>query len=345
MQEKRSRLRSVLDEPFVKHLQQRWLRVWGWLKWLWNHIVTISFRADEDHVFMLAAGIAFNIITSLVPTILVLFFVLGYVLDADSILRELNRYAETYIVAEGYREDILQKLHAQITSLVENRGIAGLVGIIGLLWSASALATSIRVAVNKVLRCREARNYFIYKLYDIISIMLIGLLVFISIVTGPLLHLVTALTDRIGVALHLDMIEGAFTELFSLAITLLLFYVIFRYVPYQKQERHIILIGTLTSAALWELARFTFGYYVTEFGTLGRIYGAYAFFAAAALWIYFSALVFLIGAEVAYHIKQSRWNARRIFNRISRIGDEKPAAVRTPQQASAGTIDERSAER
>ncbi len=327
MQETPSRQRSFLNAPLIKHLQKQWVRVWSWLTWLWNHTITISLRADNDHVFMLAAGIAFNIITSLVPTILVLFFVLGYVIDSEAIFRELNRYAEVYIVAGGYREDILEKLHAQINSLVDNRGIAGAIGIVGLLWSASALATSIRVAVNKVLRCREVRNYFIYKLYDIISIMLIGLLVFTSIVTGPLLHVVTALTDRIGVALHLDMIEGVFTEGLNLVITVALFYVIFRYVPYQKQERHIIWIGTLTSTLLWEMARFTFGFYVTEFGTLGRIYGAYAFFAAAALWIYFSALVFLIGAEVAYHIKQSRWNARRIFNRISQTGNAQPAAT------------------
>lgn len=318
MQEKLSRFRSRSDEPLVKNLQERWHRTRDWLKWLWNHIVTISFRADDDHVFMLAAGIAFNIITSLVPTILLLFFILGYVLDSNMILRELTRYAEVYIVAQGPREEILTQLQAQIASLVENRGIAGTIGIAGILWSASALAASIRVAVNKVLRCREVRNYFIYKLYDIVGIMLIGLLVFISVITGPLLHLVMAVSDRIGGAIQFGGLDGIVSELINLVITLFLFYVIFRYVPYQKQERHIIWIGTLTSTALWELARYTFSFYLTEFGTLGRIYGAYAFFAAAALWIYFTALVFLIGAEIAYHIKQSRWNARRIFNRISR---------------------------
>lgn len=318
MQDTPSRLDKVPDKPPAKSLQERWQRIRSWLGWLWDHTVTISLRADSDHIFMLAAGIAFNIITSLVPTILLLFFILGYVLDSDMILRELSRYAEIYVVAQGPREEILRQLQAQISSLVENRGIAGAIAIVGILWSASALAASIRVAVNKVLRCREVRNYLIYKLYDIIGIMLIGLLVFLSIITGPLLHLVVAISDRIGILLQFGGLDGFVTELINLAITLLLFYVIFRYVPYQRLERHIIWIGTLTSTVLWELARYTFSFYLTEFGTLGRVYGAYAFFAAAALWIYFTALVFMIGAEVAYHIKQSRWNARRIFNRISK---------------------------
>ncbi|MEO5931205.1 MAG: YihY/virulence factor BrkB family protein [Candidatus Kapaibacterium sp.] len=299
-------------------LLARGRRILSRLGWLWKHIVEAAFRADSDHVFMLAAGIAFNIITSLVPTILLVLFALGYFLDSASIIHQLNEYATTFIVTQGNRTDILMNLKTQIAVVIQNRGIAGVIGFIGLLWSASALAASIRVSVNKVLRCREVRNYFIYKLYDIVAIMLIGLLVFVSIVTGPLLQLLLAASDHVGTVLHLVGIEGFLTDIVNFVITLLLFYVIFRYVPYQKQEQHIIWIGTLTSTALWELARYVFSFYLTEFGTLGRVYGAYAFFAAAALWIYFSALVFLIGAEVAYHIKQSRWNARRTFNRISR---------------------------
>jgi len=312
----------MLQSPLVKSLIRRGRRAVEWLRWLWSHSVTIALRTDEDHVFMLAAGIAFNIITSMVPTLLLVLFALGYVLDSETVVQQLNRWANDFIVTTGYQPEFLQNIRAQIAVVVQNRGIAGAIGIVGLLWSASALAASIRVSVNKVLRCREVRNYFIYKLYDIVAIMLIGLLVFISVITGPLLQLLMAASDSVGDALHLVGIETLVTDLTNLVITTLLFYVIFRYVPYQRQQRHIIWIGTFTSTALWELARYIFSFYLNEFGTLGRIYGTYAFFAAAALWIYFSSLVFLIGAEMAYHIKQSRWNARRMFNKISRgLGD------------------------
>lgn len=321
MQEKVSESRRPIEAPLVKYLTEQWRRLWQLIRRAWAHIVEIYLRTDEDHTFMLAAGIAFNILTALVPTILLLLFALGYVLELDSasIMRELNKVATTYIVAEQYPENILQQLQLQINTLVQNRGIAGTIGLLGLLWSASALASSIRVAVNKVMRCREVRSYLIYKLYDFLAIMMIGLLVFLSIVTGPLLQLLLAASDKVGEWLHLAGIEAFVSDGVNLAITLLLFWVIFRYVPYQRQAKHIIWIGTLTSTALWQLARFVFSFYLTEFGTLGRIYGAYAFFAAAALWIYFSALVFLIGAEIAYHVKQSRWNARRMFNKISRV--------------------------
>ncbi len=297
-----------------------------WLKWLWDQVYAVAMRSDEDHIFMLAAGVAFNIITSLVPMLLILLFALGYILDSETVMEQLRTYASTYIVAEGNRADIILTLQSQVSALIENRGVAGLIGFGGLLWTASALAASIRVCINKVLRCREERHYLIYKLYDMTSIAAIGLLVFISVLLGPILQLVTATSDRIGDLLNLAGFEWIVTEAVSAATALLLFYIIFRYMPYQRQSRHIIWIGTLTSTVLWEIARQVFGFYLMEFKTFARIYGAYAFFATAALWIYYSALVFLIGAEVAYHIKQSRWNARRQFERIA-MGDRNGSAA------------------
>jgi membrane protein len=304
------------------------------LKWLWGHTVEIALRSDSDHVFMLAAGIAFNIIISLVPTVLVLLFVLGYVLDSETVVQQLNKSAITFIVSPGYRNDIIETLRQQIDSLVANRGITAVLGFLGLLWSSSALATSIRVGVNKILRCREVRSYFIYKAIDISSIALIGLLVFVSVLIGPVLLVLRKTSDHIGEFLHLYGIEGFITEIVNLATTLLLFWIIFRYIPYQKLERHIIWIGTLVSTALWAIARYVFSFYLSEFTTFSRVYGAYAFFAAAAFWLYYSSLVFLIGAEVAYHIKQSRWNARRLFNRISTEEDGNGNGIAVVKQQS-----------
>jgi membrane protein len=290
-----------------------------WLKWLSKTIFTIGLRTDSDHVFVHAAGIAFNIITSLVPAILLILFALGYVLDSERVVQQLNEYASTYIISEGYQSEILTTLRAQIDVIVANRGITGLIGILGLLWSASALASSIRVAMNAVMRCRETRNFLVYKLYDMVAIMFVGLLIFITIITGPILELLKATSDQLANFLNVELagFDILIGEGIGVVTTLLLFWIVFRWVPYQRQSRLIIIVGTVTSASLWLGARFAFRYYLNTFGGFSRVYGAYAYFAGAAIWIYFSALVFLIGAEVAYHVKQSGWFARRSFSRLA----------------------------
>lgn len=307
----------MTSESPLRFLRTRAHLVLRRLRWLWNNTVTIAFRADNDHVFLLAAGIAFNIIIALIPTLLILLFVLGYVFDSERILQQINEYILTFVVAQGHRDDLTETLRTQIDSLIENRGIAGLIGIIGLLWTGSALATSIRVAINKVLRCREARSYLIYKLFDISTIAVIGLLVFVSIVMGTIYQIVVARSEWLVNSLDLPGVEGFLPELVAVVVSFVLFLVIFRYMPYQRQERHIVWVGAISSTVLWELARLVFRFYLLEFTTFSRIYGAYAFFASAIFWLYYSALVFLLGAEVAYHVKQSRWNARRLFNRIA----------------------------
>jgi membrane protein len=318
--ENRQRQESVEQAmPLSKQIMAKLHRWMELSLWVWRNILRIAFRTDEDHVFMLAAGIAFNFITALVPTVLLMFFILGTLLNTDqeTVMRQLNETVRNFNVSAGNRDDILGSLQTQINSLIANRGIAAIFGITGLVWAASALATSIRVAINKILRCREVRHYLIYKLFDISTIALIGLLVFVSILLGPLLGVLMATSDRLGEVLHLDQLEAFVTESINFVTSLLLFFTIFRYMPYQKQSRLIIWVGTVVSTALWQIARYVFSFYLAEFGTFSKIYGAYAFFATTAFWLYYSALVFLIGAEVAYHIKQSRWNARRLFNRIS----------------------------
>jgi membrane protein len=316
---------SILGQPIAESART----VREWLRWAWDQIWTVAVRSDNDHVFLLAAGIAFNIGIALVPTVLILLFILGYVLNPDQVADQLNAYLEGLIVSPGSQKEIIELVRTQLKSLVDYRGIAGILGFFGLLWTSSALASSIRSGVNNVLRCREEKFFLVYKAYDILTIALVGLLVFISILIGPVLHVITSINASIADSIPLINVDWLISEGISLVVALLLFFVIFRFTPYQKQRLSIILTGTLVSAGLWMLARLIFTFYLSEFRTFSRIYGAYAFAVAGAFWIYYTALVFLIGAEVAYHVKQSAWNARRTFYRIAtKTAKEKPAEVK-----------------
>lgn len=305
---------SVLGEPWSLRGQT----IGDLLRWFWENIWQIASRADRDHIFLLAAGIAFNIAIALVPTILILLFVLGYVLEPDQVALQLNTYLDEFIISPGSQAQIIELVRAQISAIVENRGLAGILGILGLTWTASALATSIRVAINNILRCREAKFFLIYKLYDILTIALIGLLVFISIIVGPLLQILSGLNERLSAEIPLLNLDWIVSESISFGVALVLFFVIFRFTPYQRQRYTIVLSGTIVTALLWMIARFIFSIYLAEFRTFSRIYGVYVSLAASAFWIYYAALVFLIGAEVAYQVKQSTWNARRTFHRVAK---------------------------
>lgn len=327
---------SVLGEPWSLRGQT----VGDLLRWMWDNIWQIALRSDGDHIFLLAAGIAFNMAIALVPTVLILLFVLGYVLEPDQVALQLNIWLDKFIISSGSQAQIIELVRSQITSIVENRGIAGILGFVGLTWTASALASSIRVSINNILRCREEKFFLIYKAYDIMTIALLGLLTFISIVIGPILQVIAGLNERITDEIPIAHIDWFLSEGISFVIAFLLFFVIFRFTPYQKQKYTVVLTGTIVSALLWMLARIAFNFYLAEFRTFSRVYGAYAFLAASAFWIYYTALVFLIGAEVAYQVRQSTWNARRTFHKIAKKLPRKVRSRRKRGGAKKGSTDQ-----
>ena len=68
--------------------------------------------------------------------------------------------------------------------------------------------------------------------------------------------------------------------------------------PIVKIRKRSVLIGALWAAMLWAGAKVIFGMYLASFTTFSRIYGAYALGVVVAFWIYYTAVVFIIGAEI-----------------------------------------------
>ena len=68
--------------------------------------------------------------------------------------------------------------------------------------------------------------------------------------------------------------------------------------PIVKIRKRSVLIGSLWASMLWVGAKVLFGMYLASFTTFSRIYGAYALGVVVAFWIYYTAVVFIIGAEI-----------------------------------------------
>ena len=57
-------------------------------------------------------------------------------------------------------------------------------------------------------------------------------------------------------------------------------------------------VSALWATLLWELAKQLFGLYVSYSANLSRVYGAYVFIVAVILWLYYSSVVVIVGAEI-----------------------------------------------
>ena len=75
-------------------------------------------------------------------------------------------------------------------------------------------------------------------------------------------------------------------------------YLFYSFIPTSKIKHRSALVGALWASLFWVGMKILFGYYLANFQTWGKIYGTYALVIVIAFWIYYTAAVFIIGAEI-----------------------------------------------
>jgi membrane protein len=157
-----------------------------------------------------------------------------------------------------------------------------------------------RTVLNKIFGTDVDINFFLGKLRDFLFIMLAILLLFISTLAFPILEVLRNISGSTTFLqiFNQPFFQQIYTTLISFVLILILMYLFYRIIPTKKIRRKSAVVGAAWSAFLWVGAKILFGYYITHFQTWGRIYGTYALIIVIAFWIYYTAVVFIVGAEI-----------------------------------------------
>lgn len=253
-----------------------------------------------DHSNIAAAGITYFALLSIFPLLLLALGVFGFFVTDPEDQRELidRLIDELPLDAESGRAD----LERTITSIASARGALGIFGLVGLLYSGSALFTAIRTSLNGVFRAEKARNFVLGKLVDIGLVATFGLLVTLSIGASFAISLAARFSEELVgedaaslVATLLTLAYFLLPPLISFAVFMLLYSV----VPARNVTFKEALPGALVAMLLFEALKVGFTQYVAQFGNYDATYGALGFVIILLMFIYFSSQVMLLGAQVA----------------------------------------------
>jgi membrane protein len=185
---------------------------------------------------------------------------------------------------------------------------ATIVSAVMLLVGASTVFAALEAALQQIWggrlpRSRGWHSFVRTRLVSFGFILAIGFLLLVS------LTLTTALAALRGYAMrHFEGMVGMFALLdFGLSIFLGtgLVALMYRYLPAQRLAWRHVLTGALVTALLFHLGRWAIGLYLGR-ATQPTAYGAAASFAALLLWFYYSAQIFLFGAEFTACLGQTR---------------------------------------
>lgn len=263
-------------------------------RFFWKGIV-------EGSLTMRASAVSFSFFLALFPTIIFVFTLIPYI-PIHNFQEELMGLLKSFMPKDAY-----QATEETIFDIVTNqRGGLLSIGFISALFFSTNGFDALITAFNNTYHVLETRSAFQQRMVSI-------LLVFIVIVllTAAILLIVVsefALSKFHGSFTYYLIQGGKWVTLFALFYSLISF--TFYLGPSRKSGWKFASPGSMLATVLSIITSVGFGYYVNNFGSYNKLYGSIGTLIVVLLWIYFNALVILIGFDLNVSIYEAKKNKR-----------------------------------
>lgn len=240
-----------------------------------------------------SASLAYYVIFSLFPLLLVLISAGGFFLSREEVYLKVSQLIQRNIPATSY-EWIVENLH----QVLEQRGTIGIIGLITLLWAASGGFISLAYNINLAWLEAPQRNFFQRRLIGLQMIAALSVLFLLSLIIDSIINILHILNSPFVYFLDLGVWKW-FSNLFSWVIIFVLFLVLYYWVPTVNVSGQAAFWGASAASIAWKIATALFALYVRSgFGRYELIYGSVGALVAFLFLIYILATVTLFGAHL-----------------------------------------------
>jgi len=259
-------------------------------------------RVQTTDVFFFAGAITFNVLVAIVPLVLLLVGGVGFFVGdrfggvspdvVDLLVRQLPQ-AEALGVAT-----LVERM---LEGLVAERAGVSLAGAVILAWISTRLAGTLRVVLRNLFEISHDRGLVAGKLFDFKVVLGAGALVLLNF--GVTLGARAVETFGGNLFWTLPGLQWLFSwsvgTIVSLATAWILFFLLYRYLPARRVVFRAVVVGATFATLGFELLKVAFAWYVTSVANYANAYGSLAAGAVLFFWIYYSAILFIIGGILA----------------------------------------------
>lgn len=256
---------------------------------LWRGFV--GFYNGDDLTY--AASISYYTLLSLFPFLLLLLSVLGMATadehDRTVVLTFVLRYFPTRFEFVTRQLDAFRESPLQI----------GLVGGLALIWAALGVFGAISTAVNHAWGVERQRSYLKHKVFSFFMLLSAGGILMIALLLLSAIEVVQAswFARVLGRYQNLLVLETLTAKNSATFLLILVFGLIFYFVPNAKVRFRDVWVGAVITAILWRLALAGFSWYVTDMTRFTIIHGSIGAVVVFLVWVYVSAVILLYGVE------------------------------------------------
>jgi membrane protein len=289
----------------------------GWT--LRDYAMRVWDNAGEDNVLFLAGGIAFNILLAAVPFVLLL--VWGAALA-------LHNRAEANLLIVHYLDRVLPA-HYEIPDAPQHKLISDILGAhtklgiwsaVGFVWFSTRLFGSLRTVLASVFDIEQERGIIQGKIFDIKITILSTVLITANTLISTYVLIATKASRQVLVDLGIreDVMGQASawgTHLVGTAILALMFFALYKFLPVRRVRTKTAWVAAGFTTVMFELAKVAFNVYVDSFNPGSLYTGAVAAVVVIVIWVYYAALIFILGGEVGqvFELRRTRKRQREVF--------------------------------
>ena len=293
---KRERLKARLEKLYAR-LDRR---LGGRLSLL----VRTALAYGQDDGPLAARSIAYYALFAVFPAILALIVVASAVLGSEEV------QASVMALVEQYMPIAADAVAANIEQFLAMSGTIGLIALVGLIWSASGVASAIFRSVNRAWGIPPSRLALSAKLYGVAMMCVVGALMLVAVSIGPIVSLVQAwqaavLESQPSAEPATDLLVSWLSALAPVLLSVCAFVLMYRTMPRAKVRWRDVWLGGLIAGLIWSVGQEIFVWYVSNLADYDEIYGSVEAIIVFMLWCYLSGQILLLGAE--FTAEHSRW--------------------------------------
>ena len=268
------------------------------LAFVWQ--VLKAFRANQG--LLLAGAVAYYALLSIVPFLMLVVVVLSHLIDQKVLLETLMRYLE-YLVPSQSRS-----ITAEVAHFLDNRDLITWVLGATMVFFSSLAFTVLENAMSVIFVHRvsvKRRHYLVSAVLPYCYIVALGAgVLLVTLVAGSLQVIGTESVRLFGADWSLKGVSGALLYLLGLGGEILVLTSIYLVMPVGRLSYAHALIGGVTAALLWEIARHVLVWYFTTLSQVNVVYGSMTTAIVVMFSLEIGATLLLMGAQVIAEYEQ-----------------------------------------
>jgi membrane protein len=258
----------------------------------------------EKQAAQASAGLAYYTFFSIFPLMLVFIAGGSYFIDSHQVFNTVTQFIQQALPISR------QVINENLEDILEQRGTAGIVSLLILLWSASGMFTNLAYNINLAWPRAARRNFLQNRLVGLWMIVgLIGLIILSLLLSGMTARLPFVSLDEASPAQLVFLRLGS--GLGSWLMIFLVFLTLYHWIPTLRVRWTATLWGALIASLAWKAVTAGFGWYLgSSLGQYQLVYGSLGAIVAFLFLIYIISLITLFGAHLSAAIEG--WESKHV---------------------------------